>query len=53
MSKKSIPMEIKVGVYYYIDDETKQPVFDTDEMRNEFEQKLKEIEDETEFKFEE
>jgi len=49
MSKKSIPMEIKVGVYYYIDEETNQPVFDTDEMRNEFEQKLKEIEDEKEW----
>ena len=53
MSKKQIPMEIKVGVYYYIDEETKQPIFDTDEMTNEFERKLKEIEDETEWDIEE
>ena len=48
MSKKSIPTEIKVGVYYYIDDETKQPVFDTDEMRNEFEQANKNLRNEQE-----
>lgn len=53
MSKKQIPMEIKVGVYYYIDENTKQPIFDTDEMTNEFEQKLKEIENETEWNIEE
>ena len=53
MSKKQIPMEIKVGVYYYIDEETKKPIFDTDEITNEFERKLKEIEDETEWNIEE
>ena len=53
MSKKQIPMEIKVGVYYYIDEETKQPVFDTDEIVKEFEQKLKKLEDETEWDIEE
>ena len=53
MSKKQIPVFIKVGVYYYIDEETKQPIFDTDEMINEFERKLKEIEDETEWNTEE
>lgn len=53
MSKKQIPVFIKVGVYYYIDEETKQPIFDTDEMTNEFEQKLKEIENETEWNIEE
>ena len=38
-----IPMEIKVGVYYYID-ENGMVHFDTDEMTNEFETKLKELE---------
>jgi hypothetical protein len=38
-----LPKEIKVGVYYYIDDEGK-PQFDTDEMRNEFEAYITELE---------
>jgi len=53
MSKKQIPVYIKVGVYYYIDEETKKPVFDTDEIIKEFEQKLKKLEDETEWDTEE
>jgi hypothetical protein len=35
-----IPTSISVGVYYYIDEETGKPVFDTDSMTNEFETKL-------------
>jgi len=38
-----IPTEIKVNVYYYIDDEGK-PQFDTDEMSAEFVRKLNELE---------
>ena len=44
MSVSKIPTTIEVGVYYYIDEETNQPVFDTDEMTKEFEEKLKELE---------
>lgn len=39
-----IPVNIEVGVYYYIDDETGKPVFDTDTMTQEFEKKLSELE---------
>lgn len=35
--------EIKVGIYYYIDDETGKKVYDEDEMRDEFERKLEEL----------
>ena len=35
-----IPTSISVGVYYYIDEETGKPVFDTESMTNEFETKL-------------
>ena len=39
-----IPVNIEVGVYYYIDDETGKPGFDTDTMTHEFEKKLSELE---------
>jgi hypothetical protein len=39
-----IPLNIEVGVYYYIDEETGKPVFDTDSMTQEFETKLTELE---------
>ena len=39
-----IPLNIEVGVYYYIDEETGKPVFDTDSMTEEFQQKLNELE---------
>jgi hypothetical protein len=38
-----LPKEVKVGIYYYIDDEGK-PQFDTDEMRSEFEAYITELE---------
>ena len=37
------PTSISVGVYYYIDEETGKPVFDTDSMTNEFETKLNQL----------
>lgn len=40
----TIPYTIEIGVYYYIDDETGKPVFDTDSMTEEFQQKLNELE---------
>ena len=39
-TRPTIPTSISVGVYYYIDEETGKPVFDTDSMTNEFETKL-------------
>ncbi len=39
-----IPATIEVNVYYYINEETNQPVFDTDEMEKEFQEKLKQLE---------
>lgn len=39
-----IPLYIEIGVYYYIDEETGKPVFDTDSMTEEFQQKLNELE---------
>ena len=39
-----IPHSIEVHVYYYIDDETGKPVFDTDYMTQEFETKLAKLE---------
>jgi hypothetical protein len=39
-TRPTIPPSISVGVYYYIDEETGKPVFDTDSMTNEFETKL-------------
>jgi hypothetical protein len=39
-----IPLNIEIGVYYYIDEETGKPVFDTDSMTEEFQQKLNELE---------
>jgi len=44
MSNLKIPLTIEIGVYYYIDDETGKPVFDTDSMSQEFEDKLTELE---------
>ena len=40
---KEIQETITVGVYYYIDDETNEVVFDTDSMNDEFEEKLNEL----------
>jgi hypothetical protein len=40
----NIPMTIEIGVYFYIDDETGKPVFDTDSMTQEFERKVQELE---------
>jgi hypothetical protein len=34
--------EIKIGIYYYIDDEGNK-VYDEDEIRDEFERKLQEL----------
>lgn len=42
--ENAIPDSIQVGVYYYEDDETGKPVFDTDSMRDEFENELKKLE---------
>lgn len=39
-----IPFYIEIGVYYYIDEKTGKPVFDTDSMTEEFQQKLNELE---------
>jgi hypothetical protein len=39
-----IPKNISVGVYYYMDNETNKPQFDTDEMRSEFESSLNKLE---------
>jgi len=44
MPNLKIPLSITIGVYYYIDDETGKPVFDTDSMFEEFEDKLIELE---------
>jgi hypothetical protein len=41
-NKQQLPDKIEVGVYHYSDDEG-EPVFDFDEMRDEFESKLKQI----------
>jgi phage pi2 protein 07 len=41
---QEIPTEVGVGVYYYIDDNTNKPVFDFEEMTNEFNLALKELE---------
>lgn len=43
--ENAIPESIQVGVYYYEDDETGKPVFDTDGMMDEFENELKKLED--------
>ena len=40
MKEKEIPTTMCVGVYYYMDDETGKPVFDVEEMMNEFSRKL-------------
>tara|TARA_R110002020_G_scaffold29571_11_gene93242 strand:- start:2346 stop:2486 length:141 start_codon:yes stop_codon:yes gene_type:complete len=32
--------ELKIGIYYYIDDETGKKVYDEEEMEREFERKL-------------
>jgi hypothetical protein len=40
----NIPLTIEIGVYFYIDDETGKPVFDTDSMTQEFERKVQELE---------
>jgi hypothetical protein len=38
------PKEIQLGVYYYFEDNAEQVcVFDEDEMRREFEEKLEEL----------
>jgi hypothetical protein len=42
--ENTIPDSIQVGVYYYEDDETGKPVFDTDSMMDEFENELKKLE---------
>ena len=34
---------LEIGIYYYIDEETGKKVYDEDEMRDEFERKLKEL----------
>ena len=39
---------IKTNVYYYVDDVTGKKVFDTEEMRREFEEKLSALESESE-----
>jgi len=41
---KHIPENIKVGVYYRIDEETKKVVFDVDSMHEEFMLRLEELE---------
>jgi phage pi2 protein 07 len=41
---QEIPTEVGVGVYYYIDDNTNKPVFDFEEMTNEFNLALEELE---------
>jgi hypothetical protein len=43
-TNRGIPTEVNVGVYYYIDDETDKPVFDFEEMKNEFNLALNELE---------
>lgn len=44
MSNLKIPFTIEIGVYYYINDETGKPVFDTDSMFQELEDKLIQLE---------
>ena len=39
---KEIPVKIETGVYYF-EDEDGEPVFDFEEMRREYEEKLKGI----------
>lgn len=34
---------LEIGIYYYIDEETGEKIYDLDEMRNEFERKLEEL----------
>lgn len=41
---QGIPTEVGVGVYYYIDEDTNKPVFDFEEMTNEFNLALEELE---------
>ena len=36
-------LKISVNIYYSIDEETKELVFDTDSMKEEFEEKLNEL----------
>ena len=35
--------EISIGIYYYIDEETNQKVYDVEYIREEFESKLEEL----------
>jgi hypothetical protein len=35
--------KIEIGIYYYIDEETGEKVYDEDEMRDEFETKLQKL----------
>ena len=43
MVLKNNPESIETGVYWYNDEETGKRVYDEDEMRNEFESKLKNL----------
>lgn len=37
---------LKIGIYYYIDDETGEKIYDEEEMLSEFESKLENLKDE-------
>jgi hypothetical protein len=43
MNELNVALSIEVGIYYYVDEETDELVFDTDSMRDEFEDKLNEL----------
>jgi hypothetical protein len=44
MKEKNLEqLELSIGIYYGIDEETDEIVFDEDSMREEFEEKLKEL----------
>lgn len=40
MKESELPTTTEIGVYWYIDEETKKVVFDEDSMREEFDGKL-------------
>ena len=43
MNELNVALSIEVGIYYYVDEETNEIVFDTDSMRDEFEDKLNKL----------
>lgn len=43
MKEQDIPVIMELGVYWYVDEDTKEVVFDTDEMSREFADKLHDI----------